>query len=45
MSRAYDTAAGTGNSLSVLMLAQNRMLQSDHSDLDLCNLTDSLPES
>lgn len=29
------------NSLSVLTLAQNRMLHSEHADLDLCKLNDA----
>jgi hypothetical protein len=41
LSRAYDTTARIGNPLSVLMLAQNRMLLPEHADLDLCNLNDA----
>ena len=35
LSWAYNTAARIGNSLSVLVLAQNRMLQPKHAELDL----------
>ncbi|CAB1312454.1 unnamed protein product, partial [Coregonus sp. 'balchen'] len=43
LSRAYDKAAymtRIWKFLAVLMLAQNRMLQPEHADLDLCSLND-----